>query len=1306
MAQKRTRRRVAAETKAETKAKAKANARAKTDSTGILILGMHRSGTSALARVVNLLGAALGERLMPAGKGNESGHWESLAVYEAHEQLLTALGRRWDDFREMPVDWIAHPQAQQCANSIRRFVADELAGEPLWAVKEPRLCRLLPLWPQALSGLPVRLTAVIMVRNPLEVAASLARRDGMAYGHAFLLWAQHLLEAERASRGMPRMIVQYDDLLADWRAVTTAMASQLGYSWPQSAGDTHDEIALFLSPQLRHHDAAKTPVDGGAVPPLLVQRMFEASRKVGVDAKGWSELAALAAEVRQAASLYGPCLDELTIAQQQKEVRALAAEAVVVQGLIKPHLLAEQNALIRAAQTQSHATFTKAEQSGEVLVELIRQVEAQRREAGLNAQRLADVLAAQTQRQAQCDAQVAAANAQRDVQVAALTAQLAEANGQIAERAQHVIALHESHAVAVAEFERTQGALRMTLAQQSARAEGLAQTIDALRVALHQASTRTQDFEQRLHATQVQLADLLASSSWRVTAPLRALRRLFTRTKPLQHQLPKRSVWPSGSGSMAERVYRGVPLSANRKRALKGWLFRLTGPLFANTAPYRRWQANARTHAPDAALVEPAPHPHPVTRDAIPESMPTAAVVTAQNTPWRADGVREWHDYHGVRERIQAAQAQRQRDKRAKPYPMITFAKRCLAEVAASIRLPLVPDAPAVTVLVPVYNHLVTTLECLASIAAHVDPHGPSFEVLVANDGSSDDTAQVLARVAHLRVVNQPENLGFLRNCNSAAQLARGRLLVLLNNDVQVTDGWLTALVECLESHPDIGAVGARIVYPSGWLQEAGTRLLRDGSSEMIGLNDLPDLPRYRFDRDVDYCSGACLLLRAADFQRLGGFDDAFAPAYCEDSDLCMRLHANGKRVVYCADATVIHHLSTTSDAIPGDYKLRCIARNLRTFSERWQADVDRLDDVRTIALYLPQFHPIPENDRWWGPGFTEWTNVARARPNFVGHDQPRVPADLGYYDLRAPQVMEQQAALARRYGIGGFCYYYYWFGGQRLLEQPIEAMLESGRPAFPFCLCWANENWTRRWDGEDSDVLMAQQHSEQDDAAVIRDLIRYFRSPQYIRVGGRPLIAVYRVALFPDFKRTAALWRQICRDEGIGEIYIAHVESFEMVSAGVLPADYGCDAAIEFPPHGMADPYPVSEPLLNPDFQGAVADYRDLAVRYATRELAGYKRFLGVATGWDNTARRQNNSYCFEHATPGAFQAWLETAIERTKQQFSGDERLLFINAWNEWAEGAYLEPDQRFGHAYLQAHANARESSHLLRSNRYSLG
>jgi hypothetical protein len=217
---------------------------------------------------------------------------------------------------------------------------------------------------------------------------------------------------------------------------------------------------------------------------------------------------------------------------------------------------------------------------------------------------------------------------------------------------------------------------------------------------------------------------------------------------------------------------------------------------------------------------------------------------------------------------------------------------------------------------------------------------------------------------------------------------------------------------------------------------------------------------------------------------------------------------------------------------------------------------------------------------------------------------------------------------------------------------------------------------------------------------------MRYFRSPHYIRVGGRPLILVYRVTLFPDFSRTAAIWRQVCRDEGIGEIYIAQVESFELASSGISPMKLGCDAAVEFPPQGMADPISIDSPLLNPEFQGAVADYHDIAVKYATRDMPAYKRFMGVMPGWDNTARRQNNSYAFVNATPGAFQAWTETVIARTKEQFSGDERLIFVNAWNEWAEGAYLEPDQRFGHSFLEAFANARDADRLIRKQRYSLG
>jgi GT2 family glycosyltransferase/2-polyprenyl-3-methyl-5-hydroxy-6-metoxy-1,4-benzoquinol methylase len=829
--------------------------------------------------------------------------------------------------------------------------------------------------------------------------------------------------------------------------------------------------------------------------------------------------------------------------------------------------------------------------------------------------------------------------------------------------------------------------------------DGLVERAHTLETMLDATTSLRSDLQSRVDTLRTENRELSAAAdtyrnelqlmkhslSWRLTGPLRRVNRIAGR---LRGGLRRRLA------SSARRVYQAAPISYRQKRALKGVLFRAGGPLLRQTSAYQRWDAERRA----SQAVAPFGSPYGASRY-------LAGDAALANPLWQADGIREWAEYTGVRQGIEAGFAEIRRTRQAKQLTCLDFSKMDPRKVAADIRLPAV-EAPRVTILVPVYNHLSTTLECLASIASAIGTGGITFEVLVANDASTDESADVLGGIANLRVFNQPRNLGFLLNCNTAAKRARGEFLVLLNNDVQVTRGWLDALIAAIQSDPRIGAVGPRIVYPNGWLQEAGIRLHRDGSAEMLGLNDQADLPRYAFTRDVDYCSGACLVLRRADFERLGGFDEGFAPAYCEDSDLCMRLREEGRRIVYCAEAEVIHQLSTTSDAMPSDYKLSCVARNLDRFADKWREQLDTMNEVRTIAFYLPQFHPIAENDVWWGAGFTEWTNVSKARPNFVGHYQPRLPSDLGYYDLRLSEVMEKQAELARRYGIGGFCYYYYWFAGHRLLERPIEQMLETGRPDFPFCLCWANENWTRRWDGQENEILMAQKHSDEDDLAVIHDLMRYFRSPNYIKINGKPLILVYRITLFPDFARTARIWREECRRAGIGEIYITQVESFELVAAGHNPQDMGCDAAVEFPPQGMANPITVDSPLLNPDFKGTVADYRDIAVRYATRELPAYKRFMGVMPGWDNTARRQDTSFSFSNASPGAFQAWMEATVTRTKQQFSGDERLVFINAWNEWAEGAYLEPDRRFGHTFLEAHRNALDADYLSRKDKYSLG
>jgi lipopolysaccharide biosynthesis protein len=388
------------------------------------------------------------------------------------------------------------------------------------------------------------------------------------------------------------------------------------------------------------------------------------------------------------------------------------------------------------------------------------------------------------------------------------------------------------------------------------------------------------------------------------------------------------------------------------------------------------------------------------------------------------------------------------------------------------------------------------------------------------------------------------------------------------------------------------------------------------------------------------------------------------------------------------------------------DFKYKCVAKNLEVLAKRWAPRFEATTMPRILAFYLPQFHPFPENNKWWGEGFTEWTNVAKAQPNFEGHYQPRLPADLGYYDLRLSEVMVQQAELARESGIDGFCFYYYWFGGKRLLDAPLEQMLSVKKPDFPFCLCWANENWSRRWDGQDREILMAQKHSPEDDFAVIGDLCRYFQDARYIRIDNRPLILVYRVQLFPSFAQTAARWRAYCRERGIGEIYIAMVESFQLVHSRTHPSVYGCDAAVEFPPQELAEPKQPSGQVINPEFIGTVADYRDLAVKFATRPLPHYTRFKGVAPGWDNTPRMQNGSFCFEYATPGAFQAWLEEVLEETRTQQYGDERIVFVNAWNEWAEGAYLEPDRRFGHGFLDAVSNAKQATTLLRKDKYGLG
>lgn len=352
---------------------------------------------------------------------------------------------------------------------------------------------------------------------------------------------------------------------------------------------------------------------------------------------------------------------------------------------------------------------------------------------------------------------------------------------------------------------------------------------------------------------------------------------------------------------------------------------------------------------------------------------------------------------------------------------------------------------------------------------------------------------------------------------------------------------------------------------------------------------------------------------------------------------------------------------------------------------------------VKLVAFYLPQFHTFPENDAWWGKGFTDWTNVRRAKPSFTNHYQPREPLDIpGYYDLANPEIMRRQAELARRHGIYGFCFHHYYFSGKRLMEKPVDQFLANPDIDIKFCLNWANENWTRRWDGQENELLIAQQHSPEDDIRFWKDACRYFEDERYIRIDGRPLFLIYHAALFPDMRATLWRWRKWCVEHEKIMPFFVMVQSFFNED----PAEYGFDAAVQFPPHipGFIPPeyerdYEVEGLAAN--FAGEIFDYEKMAKFWLSRLSDKYINFPGVFPSWDNTPRRGEKARLFFGSSPAKYEKWLAAACAYAKYELPASCGLVFINAWNEWGEGACLEPDKNYGYAWLNATSRALEDS-----------
>jgi len=358
--------------------------------------------------------------------------------------------------------------------------------------------------------------------------------------------------------------------------------------------------------------------------------------------------------------------------------------------------------------------------------------------------------------------------------------------------------------------------------------------------------------------------------------------------------------------------------------------------------------------------------------------------------------------------------------------------------------------------------------------------------------------------------------------------------------------------------------------------------------------------------------------------------------------------------------------------------------------------------NARLIAFYLPQFHPIPENDEWWGKGFTEWTNVAKAKPLFRGHYQPRIPADLGFYDLRSPEARWAQANLAREHGIEGFCYWHYWFAGERLLERPFNEVLKSGEPDFRFCLAWANETWTGIWYGAPNRVLKAQTYPGLKDYELhFNTLLEAFADSRYITVDGKPIFMIYRPIKLPDARKVTDYWRNLALKAGLKGLHlIAQLESSEYTDWN--PEANGFDAAtlcnqskiLQVTPKDALKRFRrrllsdsriqafYSEKLRRP-FRLYL--YEEALPHFVVDDDLRFEYYPCIIPGWDNTPRCGLNGLVLHNSTPELFRTQVRAALNVNAKK-PMDRRIIFIKSWNEWAEGNYLEPDQKFGRDYLQ--------------------
>lgn len=1093
-------------------------------SRAILVLGMHRSGTSALTRVLNLLGAHIGDRLISPGPDNPDGFWEHAEVVALNEELLSALGKTWYDMREMPPGWEQLPAARSMVNRIEELIRRDFAGHALWAIKDPRISLTTPLWIEGIRRCGIEPDCLFVVRDPREVVESLHVRNDWPRQPLFLMWVQYLLQAKASTDSCHRTMVTFGQLLQEWPSTVRRIGSAFAVDWPVSVEAAASQIDSFLKPDHRHHvvDSTRGCKAASSGFPLMASQLFDACVRLSKGECDWEEIATVQLTYNTAAGLFGAHLNNLTQLLWEAESRAQSAEA----RLRNAELQQDSLAAISQRLTDLASLLTKDDNSD--LKQLQRRIEK-------------------------------------------LGGEPTVRNGKASEAM-------VSHLTSPSQ----------RLEEQGVFSAAVDKAICELSEKLGQIDKSSQDQHERFTAELGQCIFQMGDSlSAKVDSAVDAMGKTV-----------------DGLVEKMEALSRGVEQGLNRMRDQEGEMYARMDELHGSILDVReRIRDLEHRHRRELEDSEARTRQQSKTVDGAIARM--GAMVAELRAHIDALDGRVSQHKSDLEQRIKLGLVESER--------MAHVLEELAASKSRAEKLEVLLDTRVSELLGELVRQQATLDALFNSRSWKVTAPLRRIRHALAHS----KIKSIVGRGIRYFYVRLP-----LSDANRMA--LKGRVFRALSPILQNTNSYRAW--ERSERSPDV--------------------------TQLTGLGDEADESRlYETLAPKPYDeSGASLPDSEPSVGDANPCDPSGEAASQVLTDL-MAVAAKGSAPDY-----VVH--------------------------DEQPADTSRID-VRAIAFYLPQFHPVPENDAWWGKGFTEWTNVSKAVPQFVGHYQPRLPGELGFYDLRVPDVMRRQVELARHYGIHGFCFHYYWFSGRRLLERPLDQFLKSTDIDFPFCICWANENWTRRWDGLDQEILVAQHYSEEDDIAFIAALEPLLRDPRYIRVDGRPLVVMYRPSVLPDAAATLGCWREYCRNAGIGEIFLCMVQ-FDVED----PRPYGFDAAIEFPPHKLAkglESINHQLQIANPEYKGYVVDYARIVERAREQPVSGFDLIRGVFPSWDNEARKPGAGYTFANATPQRYREWLDVAVDYARKHPVAGESMVFINAWNEWAEGAHLEPDRRYGYAFL---------------------